>query len=93
MSDYLPRPWNPRLYVARGRYSGLIKIGISERIEQRMKTLKADLLFTLDHDRHARSLERDLHSRFSPYREHGEWFLNEGELASFISMHCDSPVD
>lgn len=89
-SDLPPvKPLNQRVYIAREKYGTLIKIGISARLNERMKALRADLLFTLDHDEdsHAAHLERELHERFAVYREQGEWFRYEGELAAFVEYH------
>jgi Meiotically up-regulated gene 113 len=63
------------------RQDGLIKIGHSARLSQRLATLRAehgplDLLLTHPG---ARDQERQLHTRFAELRVTGEWFRNTRE--------------
>lgn len=83
----------PFVYFARGRKSGLIKIGRSVQPTTRVDALKssygetATLLFTVpgDYDK-----EREFHIRFSHLNHRAgpargvEWFKEEGELAAYI---------
>ncbi|MFT4264746.1 MAG: GIY-YIG nuclease family protein [Nocardioides sp.] len=85
-------PRIPQVYVIeRGRW---VKIGKSVDVPSRLKVLKNggstmpdgmvigpfNLLFTIPHD-----CETELHQRFSVYRDRGEWFRHEGEVAEWTA--------
>ncbi|MFC7502148.1 GIY-YIG nuclease family protein [Nocardioides sp. CPCC 206347] len=86
-----PRPVSHVYVIERGRW---VKIGKSADIPSRLKSLKNggatmpdgmvigpfELLFTIPYD-----CEADLHQRFSAYRDRGEWFWHEGEVAEWTS--------
>lgn len=67
------------VYFIRAANSGLIKIGRAKDPQRRLAALRtgsADVLTVLKivATDDARQLERDLHRRFAPWRQHGEWF-------------------
>lgn len=72
-------------YVVRNPDTGLIKIGRTLNVEQRMKALRVgagatlEVLAVVPGD-----CEAALHARFAKYRHHGEWFLDaSGEIEQF----------
>lgn len=77
-----------QIYVLRCRSTGFVKIGVTCRLENRIKSIQTmcpttlDLfrVFTVFESVSIRS-EKFLHAKFSEYRKHGEWFdLPEHEL-------------
>lgn len=64
---------------------GHIKIGIAQNVENRLKALQTsnacDLeiykIFKVDSRYDAKSLEKELHSKFKKFRVRGEWFKEE----------------
>ena len=79
----------PIVYLLGHTVTGLVKIGRSKRMRQRLKTLQreegADLVWLSYLAAFGRDLwrtedesywlERDLHKRFAAFRVRGEWFL------------------
>lgn len=76
------------VYVVSATATGLVKIGYTKHIKNRIAVLRnsSPHAISLVHSfRGKRSDERALHARFSTLRVRGEWFRNEGELASWIA--------
>lgn len=85
-----PRDWSDKfVYFARGHRSKLIKIGCSNSPDFRTATFKykfdqgesATVLFAIPG---AYKEETDFHKQFKKHHSHGEWFYEEGELATFV---------
>jgi len=76
------------------RSDGLYKIGMTEILEARLKSISSGLVdtvtvVTVAPSKDARGLERRLHLAFRPQRARGEWFrLNEEHVEQIASM-CD----
>lgn len=66
---------------------GLVKIGFSTRLEQRIQALRASSPVVLELVAAipgTRQLETSLHQQFKKLRKHGEWFLAAEPLSSYI---------
>lgn len=67
--------------------NGLVKIGFSRDVQQRMESLQTmspapiQLMGTMPG---TVTDERRIHARFAHLRSHGEWFWSNGELLTFI---------
>jgi len=75
-----------------------VKIGVSDKIEQRLSNLqvgspvKLELLLYFKADPH---IENKLHERFCEYRSHGEWFEYAKPIKDIvleISKNCEDIV-
>jgi len=102
-TEYVMQPNNPELifepvkppkvqgtYIIQVAPSGLVKIGISKNIRNRMNNLQTASPFELRlvaYDRTGRYGQREyeLHKRFSEYRVRGEWFYPDGELLEYLN--------
>jgi predicted DNA-binding protein len=60
---------------------GLIKIGWSYNVPNRIMALRAELIGAIPGDR---SIESSVHARFEHLRVHGEWFRPEVDLLAYI---------
>lgn len=69
------------VYYCRYRRDGLIKIGTSRDVDERMVHLGAQLLAT---EPGGYAVEAVRHFQFEPLRSHGEWFRPEAPLLSHI---------
>ena len=76
-------------YILRGTVTGLIKIGKANdpvrRLKSEIQQMCAEplqLIATSDEP------ERTLHSRFSRFKNHHEWFDPDNELMAFIRNEC-----
>lgn len=68
---------------------GLIKIGYSANVDQRMRQLGARLLALMPG---GNGMERRMHRLFAEYRSHDEWFHPGLSLVGFITaLHGDDP--
>ena len=74
-------------YFLHNPVTGLIKIGRSQAVRERVKSLETgsgvllDILAVIDED-----MEYELHRRFSHLRVQGEWFKDKNkEIATFVS--------
>lgn len=67
---------------------GLIKIGTSGNVHQRVAGLGAKLLGCMPG---GYAEERRAHERFADSRVEGEWFTDSIELRLFIAEHCTIP--
>lgn len=77
-----PAPENDRVYFAT-RADGLIKIGHSTDIPQRMAALKIQLITSIPG---GRELEQELHKRFAYCAAGREWFDPSPELLRYIDF-------
>jgi hypothetical protein len=81
------------VYFVRGDVSGLIKIGVTNDIERRLRSLQTfsaeplTLLGVLVCPDYGRS-EGWVHAQFSAARSHGEWFRPADDLLAFIGQHA-----
>lgn len=78
-----------RVYCAQNPVSGLIKIGYSRKVEDRLESLRVQegLPFPLTVIRVAlgnRATEKAILSKFELQRHHGEWFTPSAELISYM---------
>lgn len=75
-------------YFMQAGADGPVKIGMSNNLRLRFKSLQTDCPFrvrclgVLDGDR-----EEEMHERFSAFRMLGEWFRPQPELIEFIAAH------
>ncbi len=76
-------------YVYFLRCGDTVKIGFSKSVPKRVKSLSA----ATPHETEivkvipgTTQTERYFHAHFSAYRQKGEWFRLEGELAAFLAM-------
>ena len=82
----------PVVYFVRAKTLGLIKIGLTMNMNDRMKTLRVGSPDQLElvgavMDRDADRLEGRLHARFADHRSHGEWFHPCPELLEVIALY------
>ena len=71
------------------RCGDAVKIGYTKDIDRRLahiRMLNPNRVEVLAMMAGAVQLERDLHTRFSAQRVHGEWFRLDGELAELLEM-------
>lgn len=67
--------------------TGLIKIGITTNLFQRLNSLQMErntILNLLFHTTGNKIIETELHTKFSHLREEGEWYRPDAELLEFI---------
>lgn len=79
------------VYFIQNMVTGLIKIGHSRMVKDRLSNLQigsADRLSLLGVTPGGREKERALHERFSSQREGGEWFRRSDELLDLIESEC-----
>lgn len=74
-------PSEPARWVYFAERDGLVKIGYSANVEQRMRQLGARLLAVMPG---GARMERIMHGYFAEYRVHGEWFHPGMGLKGFI---------
>lgn len=77
------------VYFMKGLESGLIKIGITEDLNQRVKQVgeKVEILAALELcDKTDRDLEMQLHERFQALAVFGEWFADDGSIGIFVNI-------
>ena len=70
-----------------GAYRGLIKIGVAKDVQARLRALQtgsAVRLYIMATTPGSYALERHYHARFAEYREHGEWFRRNPDMAAEI---------
>jgi hypothetical protein len=75
------------IYFIQPRAGGLIKIGTTIRLSDRLKQLATECgeeLQVLAVVEGSRPEERDLHQRFGHLRRHGEWFEPGDDLLAFV---------
>jgi hypothetical protein len=84
-SCFAARP-RPAIYFVRS--NGLVKIGYSKHVAQRVRALRTgssvplELWFSFDG---TRELEKELHWRFRRDRSHGEWFHLSPAILEYAS--------
>lgn len=67
------------------RNGGLIKIGKSENLSERLRSMSLPVTAVLATEPGGYERERELHKRFAEYREHGEWFRPGPRLLAYIA--------
>jgi hypothetical protein len=81
------------VYIMRNNRNGYCKIGFSEEVEHREKTLQSedpDIELVLSIAGTAR-LERELHQKYHSKRLRGEWFtLSDGDIEIIRAYHCQN---
>ena len=77
-----------KTYIVRNNTNGLIKIGQSRDVEQRVRSLSTmagselEILCVIDGN-----IEGELHRKFSGYRTTGEWFDDrDGQIMAYINQ-------
>lgn len=75
------------VYFARREGNGLIKIGWSANVPNRMIALKAKLIGAVPGDEDD---EKSLHERFAHLRVKGEWFKPADELLAYIRQEAQT---
>ena len=86
------------VYFFGGEQTGLVKIGVADCMIERIDRLQTGSPDPLVHyggiaSTRAQRLETELHTRFAMYREHGEWFRQEGALQRFVLRLMKEPED
>jgi hypothetical protein len=82
----------PVVYFVRGRTSGLIKIGRATNFGARLSAIRSqspepiDALGVIESD-DSKGLEAEIHLRFAPLRERGEWFRDDTAIHQFMADH------
>lgn len=77
------------LYLMRNNRNGMVKIGISDEPRARESTLQSEEpeIELLRYWPGTRTLERELHARFSLKRARGEWFrLDESDMDEITAL-------
>jgi hypothetical protein len=75
--------------------SGLTKIGISNLIQDRINSLKAQnsdqlSLVCYFETPQSSSLESKIHKKYADARQHGEWFdLTQSEVREIVAILCE----
>lgn len=77
-----------RRWVYFAERGGLVKIGFSANVDQRMRVLGTRLLAVMPG---GEGMERRMHMLFAEYRHHGEWFHPGLSLVGFIESLWDDP--
>lgn len=75
------------VYFIKAENVGLVKIGYSDRPEERLKSIQGMSpvpLRLLGWMPGSQQDERDLHARFAHLHSHGEWFRVDDDLAALI---------
>jgi len=74
------------VYFMKAETTGLIKIGISFDPENRRRALESsEPLVLLAYMSGTVETERELHTRFSKLRAHGEWYNPGTELLAYVN--------
>lgn len=82
------------IYFVRGTRSGMVKIGSTENLKARMRSLRTaspEPLEVLAVVPGGLSEERALHDRFAEHRAVGEWFHPRRELLAFVEKLTRDP--
>lgn len=78
------------IYFIRCGTTGLIKIGVSDSAEDRLRELQTmsptRLTLVRALREHLRSVERTFHDAFAAARHHGEWFRPTKELTRALTL-------
>jgi hypothetical protein len=82
---------NTKVYLLFCELSNMLKIGVSDNVENRIKAIQACcptklLLIGLIPDDAGFILEQKLHARLANYREHGEWFRVADDVEVLINI-------
>lgn len=78
------------VYFIHAARSGLVKIGVAGNPEQRLRQIQMmspEPLRIIHTMPGGEPVERELHSRFSGLRSHGEWFRLDGPLKKEVEGH------
>lgn len=88
-------PFKSWVYFLRARDTGLVKIGKTTSPKKRITCLRTMSPVKLDvvalvraHDYH----EAMIHKALAEYREHGEWFRAEGDVADMIKKAAEGGI-
>lgn len=76
-------------YVYFARSADLVKIGFSKSVPKRVRSIATACPTEIEVMKiipGTNQTERYFHTHFSGYRQKGEWFRLEGELAAFLSV-------
>lgn len=88
---YRGQPIVPVVYFVQAVTMGLIKIGMTVDMSDRLKTLQVGCpdelkLLGVIYDRRARRIEQALHARFNEHHVRGEWFRPDQSLLDYIAQ-------
>lgn len=88
---YRGRPIVPVVYFVQAVTMGLIKIGMTVDMSDRLKTLQVGCpdelkLLGVIYDRRALRIEQALHARFNEHHVRGEWFRPDPSLLAYIAQ-------
>jgi len=75
-----------KTYIILDETNSLVKIGESENPEERLKQIQTTSPHKIKLISTTKEKERVLHSRFSRYRKHGEWFEYSREIRDFVRI-------
>lgn len=81
------------IYFAQALTGGPIKIGYSEDVFKRLRTLRSsnpNYIILLGVMEGGRELEKQLHGTFRRYNR--EWFHDTPQLREFIRLNCDESL-
>jgi hypothetical protein len=84
-----------KVYFARRRLDGLVKIGYSTDVSDRLRHIAIgggplDLVYS---EPGGLSRERELHEMFASDRVHGEWFTESDAMKEYLCASQSSPLD
>jgi len=88
-------PIRRRVYAVFAEQLCLVKIGIAEDVNTRLRMLRtgsADILHLVASIPGDEALERELHAKFKAHHAHREWFRVGPEVAAFLVEHGDSSL-
>ena len=82
------------VYIFKNELTGLVKVGVSDNPEKRMKTLSnqsgcpLQMVYNTPKCKNAYDVERSVHSALKQYRKVGEWFdVSENEVFDILEKH------
>jgi hypothetical protein len=90
-ADYRFSPATKEGYVYVVRFQKYVKIGFSRSPDTRIKMIRASLpepIKVVSIQPGSEVDERFTHRAFAAYRQHQDWFREEGELAAWINGGC-----
>jgi len=77
------------VYFAQRKHGGLIKIGWSQTVKNRLYELHAKLIGAIPGNR---ATEHEIHERFAYLRVHGEWFEAGEDLLTYIRSEAQKHI-
>lgn len=92
-----PRRTTPPRYLYVVRAGDLLKIGITNNVDQRVAAIQAHCpvpvaLVRVIETEHAAELELNLHDDLADFRSHGEWFTDADRLVEAFGKVTDTEL-